>query len=371
VHERTLLVVPFDLQRLEVTGEPTATLGVVTAPGPGAAQFSFSDTGNLAYVAGPAGRINVSIFWMNRGGKLTALRETPGDYSNPAFSPDGKRVALDIADGARRDIWVYEWERDNMKRLTFDGETNAYPAWSPDGERVVYSSQEKDGAHKRYTLWWIRADGAGTAQRLAESKTLQYTPSWHSDGKVLAFRQNNADTGWDIMLLTIEGDEKSGWKPGQPKAIINTAADERNPEFSPDGHWLAYVSNELGSYDVYVRPFPDTGAKWQISTGGGTYPKWSRNGKELFYQTWDGKTIMVTTYAASSNTFRFDKPQPWAPNPFNVRGRGPDYSFDIHPDGKRFAVLKATGTEPLPERNKVSFVFNFFDDLRHKLPGKN
>ena len=370
VHEGTLLAVPFDLQRLEVTGQPASILeGVVTAPGPGGAQFSFSQTGNLAYVAGRAGRQNVSIHWMDRGGKLTALRETPGDYSNPAFSPDGKRLALDILDGARRDIWVYEWERDNIKRLTFAGESNGYPVWTPDGERIVYSSQEKDGAHNLYTLWLIRADGAGNAQRLAESRSLQYAPSWRPDGKVLAFRQSNADTGWDIMTLTIEGDEKSGRKPGEPKPFINSASDERNPTFSPDGRWLAYVSNELGSYDVYVRPFPGPGGQWQISTGGGDYPKWSPNGKELFYQTADGKMIMVATYTVSRDTFRFDKPQLWSPVQFDDRSIA--YSFDIHPDGKRFAVLKATGKGQPPEWNKVSFIFNFFDELRAKLPGKN
>ena len=110
---------------------------------------------------------NVSIYWMDREGKFTPLRETPGDYFNPAFSPDGKRLALEINDGKRSDIWVYEWERDTLTRLTFAGEANSNPVWTPDGQRIVYSSQEKGGA---YNLWWIRADGAGDAQRLAESK---------------------------------------------------------------------------------------------------------------------------------------------------------------------------------------------------------
>jgi Tol biopolymer transport system component len=368
-HEGTLLAVPFDLQQLEVTGEPAPVLeGLVSNTGPGGAQFSFSETGNLAYVAGRAGPQNVSIDWMDRGGKLTPLRETPDNYLNPKFSPDGKRLALDISDGTRRDIWVYEWEHDNMKRLTLGGEINEYPVWTPDGQRIVYTTEEKDGAYKRYTLWWIRADGAGMAQRLAESKSQQYTPSWHPDGKVLAFRQNNADTGWDIMTLSIEGDEKSGWKPGEPKPFINGAFDERSPAFSPDGRWLAYMSNELGSYDLYVRAFPGPGGKWQISTGV-SYPKWSRNGMELFYGSAGGKLMMVT-YTASGDIFRFDKPQLWSPSPFTERAGNND-SFDIHPDGKRVAVLKASGIDQPPAYNKVSFILNFFDELRHKLPGKN
>ena len=138
MHEGTLFAVPFDLKRLEVTGQPAPILeGVVTNPAVGVAQFSFSETGNLVYVAGGSGGENVSISWMDREGKFTPLRDTPGNYFNPAFSPDGKRLALEISDGKRNDIWVYEWERDTLTRLTFAGETNSYPVWTPDGQRIV------------------------------------------------------------------------------------------------------------------------------------------------------------------------------------------------------------------------------------------
>ena len=363
MHEGTLFAVPFDLKRLEVTGQPAPILeGVVTSAISAGAQFSFSETGNLVYVAGRSGLRNVSIYWMNREGKFTPLRETPGDYYNPAFSPDGKRLALEISNGNRRDIWVYEWERDTLTRLTFTGEANELPAWTPDGQRIVYSSQEKDGA---LNLWWIRADGAGDAQRLAESKSPEFVDSWRPDGKVLAFHQNNPGTGNDIMTLSFEGDEKSGWKPGEPKPFVNSAFNEAAAAFSPDGHWLAYMSNESGSNEVYVRPFPGPGGKWQISTGGGVAPKWSRNGKELFYRTTDSK-IMVVTYTASGGSFRADKPLLWSPGQFTDRGL--TTNFDLHPDGKRFVVLKAPGTEEAAAVNKVSFIFNFFDELRRKLP---
>jgi hypothetical protein len=126
------------------------------------------------------------------------------------------------------------------------------------------------------------------------------------------------------------------------------------------------MSNESGSNDVYVRPFPGPGGRWQISTGGGALPKWSRNGKELFYETPDTK-IMVVTYTASGDTFHADKPQLWSPGQFTDRGAG-FYNFDLRPDGKRFAVLKAPDTEQTTAVNKVSFIFNFFDELRRKLP---
>jgi len=363
IHEGALFAVPLDLKRLEVTGQPALILeGVVTAPTNGGAQFSFSETGNLVYVEGRAGGQNVSIYWMDHQGKFMPLRETPGFYYNLAFSPDGKRLALEIFDGKRRDIWVYEWERDGLTRLTFAGELNENPIWTPDGQRIAYSSQEKGGT---INLWWIRADGAGDAQRLTESKSLHYAGSWRPDGKVLAFSQQSPGaTDFDILTLPIEGDEKSGWKPGDPKPFVNSAFSEREPAFSPDGRWLAYESNESGSYEVYVRPFPGPGGKWQISTGGGVFPEWFRNGKELFYRTPDSK-IMVVTYTGSGDSFHADKPQLWSPGQFTDRGLG-NLNFDLHPDGKRFAVLKAPGTGQTAAVNKLNFIFNFFEELRRR-----
>ena len=359
-----MFAVPFDMKRLEVTGQPTPILeGVLTSSGVGGAQFSFSNTGNLLYVAGSAGGQNVSIYWMDRTGRFTPLRETAAAYLTPAFSSDGKRLALEISDGKRRDIWVYEWEHDNLTRLTFAGEFNISPVWTPDGQRIVYSSRENRG---KYNLWWIRADGGGNAQRLSESKSPQFAGAWRPDGKVLAFSQDNSGTNMDIMTLRIEGDEKSGWKPGEPQPFLNSPSSELEPAFSPDGRWLAYESSESGSYEVYVRPFPGPGGKWQISTGGGVLPKWSRNGKEIFYRTTDNK-IMVASYSGKGDSFHADKPQLWSPGQFTELGLF-TYNFDLHPDGKRFAVLKAPGTGKAAAVNKVSFIFNFFDELRSKFP---
>ena len=171
------------------------------------------------------------------------------------------------------------------------------------------------------------------------------------------------------MTLPIEGKEKTGWKPGEPKPFVNSAFNEVAPAFSPDGRWLAYQSSESGSFEVYVRPFPGPGGKWQISTGGGVVPRWSRNGRELFYRTATESKIMVVTYTASGDSFQADKPQLWSPGQFTDRGA--TFNFDLHPDGKRFAVLKVPGAEQAAAVNKVSFIFNFFDEIRRKfLPGK-
>jgi Tol biopolymer transport system component len=361
MHEGTLFAVPFDLKRLEATGQPAPILeGVATAIQSAAAQFSFSETGNLAYIAQGGVGQNVSIYWMDREGKFTPLREAPGAYNDPVFSPDGKRLALEINEGKRSDIWVYDWERDTPTRLTFAGENNIFPVWTPDGQRIVYSSQEKGGVPN---LWWIRADGAGNAQRLSESKSPQYTGSWRPDGRVFAFGEQTAN--FDIMTLSIDGDEKSGWNTSEPKPFLSSPFSEQSPAFSPDGRWLAYHSNESGIYQVYVRPFPGPGGKWQISSLGGIIPKWSHNGKELFYRAADNK-IMVATYSASGDSFHADKPQLWSPSQFSDSGAS--FNFDLHPDGKRFAVLKSPGTEQIPAVNKVSFIFNFFDELRRKVP---
>jgi Tol biopolymer transport system component len=369
MHEGTLFAVPFDLKRVEVTGQAAPILeGVVTNPNNGGAQFSSSETGNLVYVAGRGGAQNVSIYWMDREGKFVPLRETSGAYANPAFSPDGKRLAVEILDGKRSDIWLYEWERDTLTRLTFTGESNSNPVWTPDGQRIMYTLQEKG---EPLNLYWKRADGAGDAQRLTESKNPQYPGSWRPDGKVLAFAQFNPDTSWDILTLPVEGNEKSGWKPGEPKPFLNSPFMEGEPAFSPDGRWLAYQSNESGSFEVYVRPFPGPGGKWQISIGGGYLPKWSRNGKELFYRLRDGK-IMVANYSASGDSFHAEKPRLWSPGQFQFTRRLVGTNFDLYPDGKRFAVLKAPATGETSAVNKVSFIFNFFEELRRKVPpGKN
>ncbi|MBZ5536863.1 MAG: serine/threonine-protein kinase [Acidobacteriia bacterium] len=374
MHEGTMFSVAFDLRRLDVTGQPSPILeGVVTNPGNGGAQLSFSDTGNLVYLAGRSAPQNVSIYWMDRQGKFMPLRETAAEYHNPTFSPDGKRLALQIPDGKRSDIWVDNWERDSLTRLTFAGEANLGPVWTPDSQRIVYSSEQKGGT---YNLWWKRSDGAGNAQRLTESKNAQLAQSWRPDGNVLAFEQLNPDTNWDILTLAIEGNEKAGWKLGEPKPLVNSPFTERSAAFSPDGHWLAYQSNESGNFEVYVQAFPGPGGRWQVSLGGGRLPKWSRNGKELFYCTVDGK-IMVTTYTASSDAFHADKPWLWSPGQFAVGpsflGLGLGYrAFDLHPDGKRVAVLKASHTGDVPKVDKVSFIFNFFDEFRRKLPpGRN
>ena len=216
--------------------------------------------------------------------------------------------------------------------------------WTPDGRRIAFGSDRANKA--TLNLYWQRADGTGEAQRLTESKNPQWPTSWHPSGKHLAFTEQHPQTFNDVMILPLEGDEASGWRPGKPVAFLNSPAVETHATFSPDGRWLAYQSNEGGVAEVYVRPFPGPGGKWQISTGGGLYAAWSRAGKEIFYQKDDG-SIWVATYVAEGNSFRAETPREWSPErmqPLPTALR----AFDLHPDGQRLAVLMAPEERPLP-----------------------
>jgi Tol biopolymer transport system component len=168
------------------------------------------------------------------------------------------------------------------------------------------------------------------------------------------------------MTFSVEGDAKSGWKPGEPIPFVNSRFNELTPAFSPDGRWLAYASDESGtSLEVYVRPYPGPGGKWQISTGGGVEPVWSLNGRELFYKALNGTNIMAVSYTASADTFRSGTPQ--LASPSEMTSVGPSYNFSPHPDGQRFAVLKApdTGTSGT---TRIDIVLNWLEELKEKVP---
>src|SRR5262249_40092203 len=155
---------------------------------------------------------------------------------------DGGRVAMEIATAGSLDVWVYEWARDTLTRLTFDPGTDVKPVWTPDGRRIVFGSTRAG----QLNLYWQKADGTGEAQRLTQSTNSQLAGSWHPSGKFLAFYEQNPQTGQDIMILPMEGDEASGWKPGKPTVFLNTPFAEFEPMFSPDGKWIAYHSNDSG-----------------------------------------------------------------------------------------------------------------------------
>ena len=170
------------------------------------------------------------------------------------------------------------------------------------------------------------------------------------------------------MILAVEGDERSGFKPAKPTALVNTTANEFEAVFSPDGRWIAYESNESGTNQIFVQPFPGPGSRAQISTTGGTFATWSRTRRELFYMSPDNR-IMVVPYTVAGDSFKADKPQLWSAQPILPR---PRYRWlNLHPDGERFVVAAAVGPQTEDKRDKVVFTFNFFDELRRIAPVGN
>ncbi len=363
LHDGTLFAAPFDLDQLKVIGPPVpAVEGVTANAGTGGASFAVSASGMFAYVPGP----NVTgeatpIHWMDSEGKMTPMRTTRAPWNNLVFSPDGDRLALQIT----RDIWVYEWGRDALGSLTSDPASDTHPVWTPDGRRIAFASARANKS--TVNLYWQRADGTGDAQRLTESPNMQVPGSWHPSSKFLAFEELNPGTNSDLKILPMEGDETSGWRPGKPTVFLSTQFDERQPAFSPDGQWLAYVSNETGRNEAYVRAFRGQG-KWTISVGGGGTPTWSRTKRELYYGTGVGSSqIMVVPYTVEGDSFRPGKPHLWSQQG-RYRSQGPSRMFDLHPDGTRFALAAADQAEPGAKRDHLTFLFNFFDELRRIAP---
>ena len=350
----TLFAVPFDLDRLEVRGTPSPVLdrvdySVLT----GSAQFDFSQSGTLIYRSGETGGGLLTVQWLDTAGKTQTLLAKPGAYGRPGLSPDGQRLALEVTEESGTDIWSYDWKRDTMTRLTFTG-TAFNPVWSPDGRYILFRA-----AGTGISL--TRSDGAGKPELLTQSQNIQFPWSLRPDGKRLAFLEQSSGT-FHLWTVPLESDG-AGVRAGKPEVFLQTAADERYPSFSPDGRWMAYSSNESGTFQIYVRAFPDKGGKWQISNSGGTNPMWSRNGHELFFETFDNH-IMVVAYAVKGDSFVADKPRIWSDR--QVAGLpNASKNVDLAPDGKRIAALMPTETaEGQKAQNHVIFLENFFDEVR-------
>ena len=364
LHQGTLLGVGFNLDRLEVRGTPAPLLEDVAANAQeGGGRFDVARNGTLVYLSGKPSNVSWPVAWMDSTGKTQPLPAAPGLYFNPRFSPDGKRLALAVGPFGRGDIQVYDWQRDTMTRLTFT-QANLFPVWTPDGRHIVFRSQ----APGRFSLWWIRADGAGEAQLLLEGKNIVLPYSFSPDGKRLTFEERAVDTGFDLWTLPLDVTDAEHPKPGKPELFLGTPFDEAQPAFSPDGRWIAYSSDESSRSEVYMRPFPGPGGKWQISTGGGAHPIWSRNGRELFYQAPDTR-IMVTTYTAQADSFAANKPRLWSDTQILDPSGGGPWNLALAPDGKRFAVFPrpdATGEQKGSVH--VTVLLNFFDELRRRVP---
>jgi DNA-binding winged helix-turn-helix (wHTH) protein len=355
MHGRTLFAAPMDVKRLTLTGPAVPVVeNISTSSVWGSAEMDFSRSGALVYVRRkPGGK---SLMWLDSSGRTQPLRAEGAEYRpDVRLSPDGKRLALAVVGSDGVDVWVYDMERNTMTRLTF-GHQAWFPVWSPDGKHIAYMASEHGDAPN---LYYVRADGAGEAVRLTESKNRQIPYSFSPDGKRLAYFEFDRQSQTDIWMLPLEELTSDHPKAGKPEPFLVTPFDERAPMISPDGRWLAYESNQSGRREIYVQGYPGPGGKWQISTEGGDRPIWSKKSPELFYRSSEG--IMVANYAARGEVFAANKPRLWTAR------KDLEPYFDLAPDGKRFAIIQAEEAQKSsPEQ--VMLLENFFDELRRRAP---
>ncbi|MEX1186422.1 MAG: protein kinase [Gemmatimonadaceae bacterium] len=334
----TVVAVPFDASRVEVTGAaiPVAE-GVVVGSG-GAAKMGVSRRGSIAYSPGASGAR--SLVLVDRSGAVQQISTENRSYESPRFSPDGKSVAVAVDEGSSSSIWVFELAQKTLTRLTFSGNSSR-AFWTPDGARVTYTAFDGPPA-----IWSVRADGSAQPERVIASGSGRIGDDWSRDGRTLVFHQGGAARN-DIMLLSTD----SG---AAPRPYLDSAADEFAPAVSPDGAWVAYTSSESGRTEIYVRSFPVPGGKVQVSLAGGSQPRWSRDGRELFFL--NGEQMMAATVQLRPT--------------FTVTGRTELFrgafrsnlyfaQYDVSPDGRHFLTMKSE-----QESQGLIVMLNWFDQLR-------
>ncbi len=333
VRDGTLMAQPFDTRRLELSGEPTTVaqqIGAYNAFG----FFSISTNGILVYrTRGGGGEFQLT--WFDRQGNVLGTAGERALYSTPALSPDGKRAVVLRSDlqspsAPKYDLWLVDFSRGTTTRFTFGGSFVAYPLWYPDGSRIIFESKS-NGA---YDLHQKLASGAGDEELLLKSSENKIPSSVSRDGRFLLYFANDPKTKYDLWVLPLTGDKK-------PFPFLRTEFNEMDGRFSPDGHWVAYVSDESGGNEIYVRKFSpdssaegsDTGGKWQVSYGGGVEPRWSADGKELYYLTSDWKVMVVEV--STSPAFQAGTPKLLFQAPRQFERTVGDYTVD----DKRFLFL--------------------------------
>lgn len=350
LRERTLMAQGFDADKLALTGEPISVTEQVDRLVGGArlSLFSVSQTGVLTYRTGLSD--SSQLIWFDREGKPLGTVGPAGGYNSPWLSPDEKRVAFGRQEpqGGGSDLWLLELARGNLNRFTFDPAADQSPIWSPDGSRIVFGS-DREGV---LNLYQKAASGAGNDEALLKSDNPKIANDWSADGKFILYQTGNQSA--DIWVLPLSGDHK-------PFPFLQTEFNEGWARFSPDGKWIAYSSNESGSWQVYVQSFPASGGKWMISTDGGAQPQWRRDGKELFYISADRK-LMAVDVKGNGSTFEASVPKAL----FDLRLQtpalpGPRNFYIAAVDGKRFLVTSVS-EERLTTPTTV--VMNWTADLK-------
>jgi serine/threonine protein kinase len=359
-----LYAIRFDADSLEVIGGAVPVVEAVQrAYGQytGTANYGFSDNGMLAYVVGSADTTAPPrrLVWADREGKEEPLSAEPKTFFYPRLSPDGSKVALVIPDGDNQDIWIWDIVRETMTRLTFFEGQDIQPIWTPDGNRIVFFSAREEGG-----VYWKNADGTGEAEFFGSvPDRLLFPWCFSKDGSSLINGELIGEDRMDIGMLLMEGDHEH-------KPLLTEEYVEMQPKISPDGRWMAYTASESDNWGVYVRPFPDVNkGKWQVSPDIGIGPLWSPDGKELFYRSPDG---IMAVPVDTEPTFKLGKPKVLFPDTYiSLLGGGFEgHAWDIHPDGKRFLMMKlgAVGSTEETSRPNINIVLNWFEELKQRVP---
>ncbi len=327
VRDRTLVAQPFDAQAMKTTGEPIPLAEQIGTDSVGLARFSVSNDGTLVYRTGETGD---RLLWVDRSGKEGEAVGDPGDIRNPAFSPSGDRLALDLAEprSGKASVWIRDLKRGVSSRFTFGADDTFAPLWSPDGRSLVYTVRDD--------LFEKAVQGLSEEKALLKSDELKVACDWSRDGRYIAVSSQGKETGWDIWVIPTFGDRK-------PIPFLKTPFQELRPVFSPDGRFLAYQSNESGRYEIYVQSFPGPGGKWQISTSGGIEPQWRADGKELYYRAPDQKVMAVEI--RTGDTVTAGTPQSLFQGRFDT-GIGRNHYLPAA-DGRRFLTVAPLGREAL------------------------
>jgi serine/threonine protein kinase/Tol biopolymer transport system component len=346
VHRGNLMAVPFDPQRLQVTGAAVPVVeGVLQSTFSGAAQYSFSATGSLVYVPGGDQSSQRRLRWVSRSGVEQPVAAPARAYRGPRLSPDGRRVAVGIEEQETQ-VWLYDLARETLARFTLEGSTNYDPLWTPDGKRITFHSTTGVAG-----LFWQLADGSGGRELL--TKDASGPSSWSPDGQLLA-RNLISAAGWNISVFRLS-DRKQD-------PFLETTFNKGAASFSSDGHWLAYTSDESGRYEIYVQPYPGPGGKWQISTEGGTEPVWSRKGRELFYRSGDK---MIAVEITTQPSFSAGKPKVLFAGHYQPSAIL-NANYDVSSDGQRFLMLKPGGQDQAA--TQINVVLNWFEELKRRVP---
>jgi Tol biopolymer transport system component len=310
--------------------------------------FSTSENGVLAY-AEAAQSGDRQLVWLDRNGKQVGAVAGTDAYSDPHISPDGKRLAFSL-ESPSFDVWVYDVMRGVKTRFTFSsalGTGNLAHLWSPDGRHIAYTSIRSG----KFGIYQKAADGSGGEETLLEPTPEQvYPEDWSPDGKLIAYWKSQAG-GAEIWILPLQGDHK-------PYPFLQSQSLQTTAFFSPDGKWIAYGSNESGRLEVYIRPFPGPGGKWQVSTEGGWYPHWRRDGRELFYVSADSR-LMSAEVKTNGTSLEIGAVRPlFETRPYYGLFSGNVY--DVTADGQRFIVAY----EPQQSNSAITLVVNWLADLR-------